>query len=370
MTSTSERIHAMKHYAPSMFGPLIVFGVVQLGSSCLAAEPPVARCKNVTLHVDINATFPDGPNCQAELQVGDIDDGSYDPDNDPFFLTFDPPGPFTKGVHVVTLTAMDNTGMSSTCTATVTIQDATPPVLPCPADIVVPNAPGLCSATVTWPLPPITDNCLGPYARQCTPNSGGSFAVGIHAVTCTGTDAANNRTTCAFTVTVLDTELPVWTQSCPSDITVQAEKDQPAVEVVFDDPVASDNCGVVALACEPPSGSSFTIGSHPVQCNAADQAGNRITCGFVVTVLAPSGLNTMDDLIEAVRQLDLPRGEKNSLLVKLRAASRSANPVAAHLLRAFANEVRAMKQSRRMDPAVADELIQAARDIAADLRSQ
>jgi len=79
---------------------------------------PVARCRDVVVK--------SGPGCVADAN---IDDGSSDPDGNPITLVQSPAGPYPLGVTHVTLTCTDSNGATATCTATVTVVDATPPSL-------------------------------------------------------------------------------------------------------------------------------------------------------------------------------------------------------------------------------------------------
>jgi len=56
------------------------------------------------------------------------------------------------------------------------------------------------------------------------------------------------------------------------------------VVVNYDPPVASDNCPGVQVACVPPSGSCFPLGTSTVTCTATDLAGNTASCSFTVSV--------------------------------------------------------------------------------------
>ena len=58
-----------------------------------------------------------------------IDGGSYDPDGDPITLEQTPTGPYSLGISDGTLIVTDDKGLSSTCTATVTVEDKTPPTI-------------------------------------------------------------------------------------------------------------------------------------------------------------------------------------------------------------------------------------------------
>jgi PKD repeat protein len=79
---------------------------------------PIAICQDVTVEA--------GPDCVASASV---DAGSYDPDGDTVTITQNPAGPYPLGDTLVTLTVEDAYGASDTCTATVTVQDNTPPLI-------------------------------------------------------------------------------------------------------------------------------------------------------------------------------------------------------------------------------------------------
>ncbi|MDY0143160.1 MAG: T9SS type A sorting domain-containing protein [Bacteroidales bacterium] len=65
----------------------------------------------------------------------------------------------TQGTTVITWTFTDENGNSVTQTQNVTINDVTPPIITCPADILANTDPGLCGAIVTYNLPEVEDNC-------------------------------------------------------------------------------------------------------------------------------------------------------------------------------------------------------------------
>ncbi|MEN9549895.1 MAG: hypothetical protein RIR12_2486, partial [Bacteroidota bacterium] len=114
--------------------------------------------------------------------------------------------------------------------------DVTPPTVVCPANIIVNNSAGQCSAVVNFTTTG-SDNCSTP-SIVATPASGSAFPVGTTTVNVTATDAAGNTANCSFTVTVNDTQAPTIT--CPAAVTVSCAALVPAVNIAA--VVATDNC--------------------------------------------------------------------------------------------------------------------------------
>ncbi len=157
---------------------------------------PVAQCSDVIVAA--------GPSCLAPASV---DHGSFDPDGDPFILAQFPPGPYPVGTNRVTLTAVDNRGSSNSCDAQVIVLDETPPVIVCPADLIVTNAHDAWTSRVTFTAA-VSDNCPGVSPAVCSPASGSVFSLGTHTVACMASDAAGNFSQCTFHVTVLPGNVP------------------------------------------------------------------------------------------------------------------------------------------------------------------
>ncbi|HSE98682.1 MAG TPA: PxKF domain-containing protein [Blastocatellia bacterium] len=157
---------------------------------------PVASCQNVTVSA--------GSNCTAFISAAQINNGSSDPDEgDSITLSLDNQGPFSTGQHTVTLTVTDSHGVSSSCTATVTVEDDTHPTLNCPSDVVAylpPNTTDI-SMAVNYSAPTASDNCSS-VTPATSKASGSVFPPGVTTVNVTATDAANNQSMCSFTVSV------------------------------------------------------------------------------------------------------------------------------------------------------------------------
>jgi hypothetical protein len=101
----------------------------------------------------------------------------------------------------VTCVAFDPDNNVSQCFFTVRVNDAEPPVIACPANVVLEVGPTQTSAVVNYPAPTVTDNVPG-ATGACVPPSGSTFPLGTTTVTCTASDVAGNRASCSFTVTI------------------------------------------------------------------------------------------------------------------------------------------------------------------------
>ena len=190
-------------------------------------------------------------------------------------------GTFPLGTTTVTAKVTDGSGNSDSCTFTVTVQDKVKPLVTCSGNISQANDPGQCGAVVSY-LATASDNCELQWFVTF-PASGTLFPVGITPVKGVATDAAGNKDSCTFTVTVQDTTKP--TISCPSDISVSTDAGQCTAVVYFGPFVTSDNCpGSIGVVAGPPSGTAFPKGNNLVTVTATDAHGNQRTCTFHVFV--------------------------------------------------------------------------------------
>jgi hypothetical protein len=96
---------------------------------------------------------------------------------------------------------------------------------------------------------------------------------------------SDDRTTfyTAYTSPVVFDETPP-TITCPPDVVQNNDPGLCSAVVTYGDPVATDNCGDVTVACAPPSGSVFPVGVTQVTCTATDGAGLTSQCTLTVTV--------------------------------------------------------------------------------------
>ncbi|XP_071959784.1 hyalin-like [Antedon mediterranea] len=187
---------------------------------------------------------------------------------------------FNIGSTNVVCSARDTAGNRGSCIFTVTVNDVDAPTLTCPRNIEENSSTD--QAIVTWNDPSVTDNVDTCLSATCTPPSGSSFNIGSTDVTCSATDSAGYTGSCVFTVTVNDSYAPIVT--CSGNIEEYSATDQ--ATVTWTGPSVTDNVDTgLSAACNPPSGSSFNIGSINVTCSAMDTAGNTGSCVFTVTII-------------------------------------------------------------------------------------
>lgn len=186
----------------------------------------------------------------------------------------------TEGAEVfctasVTSATNDALAENNTAIAGATITPQTCEII-CPSDITVSKAAGECGAVVNFATPTGGGSNCGTI--DCSPPSGTVFPLGVTTVICFGETGAP----CGFTVTVQDPQPP--TISCPANITVNEAAPGLGFGVVeYAAPTGNDNCALADAICNPPSGSSFPLGTTTVTCQTGSGSG-VVTCSFTVTV--------------------------------------------------------------------------------------
>ena len=218
---------------------------------------------------------------------------------------------FNQGTTLVTWKALDVNGNFSICTFNVIVSDNQNPIISnCSAigNQVVNANTGVCTYTHNnnnWNAI-ATDNCtvssLAYSLSGATTGTGSSlngvqFNLGVTTVTWLATDATGNTTTCIFTVTVLDTQVPVIL-SCGATgkQSVFADAGQCTYTQTSTawNASASDNCSVTSVIYVLTgattgtgtnlSGVTFNLGTTTVTWTVTDGSGNTSSCSFDVTV--------------------------------------------------------------------------------------
>jgi len=199
----------------------------------------------------------------------------------------------TSGAHAVTLTVQDDNGGSVSATTSIVVNS--PPVAEAGPDRQV-ECPGPEGAQVTLDGSGSTDPDSSPGTNDDIVSfawyEGGVLVatgetpqvrlpLGSHILTLTVTDSDGLSSSDQVTVTVQDTTPPAL--SLPANQVLEATSPQGAVATFS--ATASDLVdGAVEVTCTPASGSTFPLGTTPVQCSATDSHGNPATASFTVTV--------------------------------------------------------------------------------------
>ena len=197
----------------------------------------------------------------------------------------------------VTFTATDDCGNSTTCIASIFVVDTVDPVfLNCPSDIIINVDVDLCGANPIFSTPIATDDCSVTVEQTAGLPSGTEFPLGETQLKYTATDACGNTSICAFTLTVVDSDVPLIL--CPSN-SIEAETSPGVCVWSSDDQVAPsisvENCpdqtitytvtgATNASGSDNAAGEIFELGVSEVCYTITDSSGNVATCCFDVVV--------------------------------------------------------------------------------------
>ena len=244
-------------------------------------QTPTAVCKDLVVNL----------NGQGQASVVAAQIGSGSSDNCPAAMTLTLSQYAFDCSHVgnnsVTLTVTDGAGNTAICVANVLVRDLVPPTFTCPAAQTVSNCDALVPNLVSL-VTDAADNC-GVASVTQDPVAGldfGNQSGNVINVTVTVLDVNGNIATCVVPVTIADIVPPVFV-NCPANITVGNDVDKCGANVVFPDPIATDNCVTVGVTQTggPASGTLFPVGtSTTISYLATDGVGNTATCQYTITV--------------------------------------------------------------------------------------
>ncbi|MBI1782772.1 MAG: T9SS type A sorting domain-containing protein [Sphingobacteriales bacterium] len=239
-------------------------------------EPPTAPSAPANVTVQCNADIPSAPtltandNCSGQLTgvLKETTNGGSGCGSNALIITR-------------TWTFTDQSGNTSSCSATVTVQDLTPPVLSAaPANVTVKCAGDVPAAAVLT----ATDNCSSvPTVTSSDVKTPGSCINNFTVTrTWTATDACGNTSTKSQLITVNDDVAPVLS-AAPANVTVKCAGDVPVAAVL----TATDNCGgvpTVTSADVKTPGSCINNFTVTRTWTATDACGNTSSKSQLITV--------------------------------------------------------------------------------------
>lgn len=213
------------------------------------------------------------------------------------------PDTYPLGVTTVTWTATDASGNTSLATQTVTVTDNQVPVIAFGAghSITKNTSAGKCDYTVTGTEfnPTVTDNCtIATFTHNyvssasTTTLAGAIFPKGVTTITWTATDVNGNSATYPITITVNDTEAPIFTNCITNQmLTIGKTISTCAGSTSWPVPQATDNCSAptITLVSTPipqqNGGTEYVPGIYEIKYTASDSSSNTSFCSFYVKVI-------------------------------------------------------------------------------------
>jgi hypothetical protein len=256
-------------------------------STCIAVvtvedvTPPVAVCMDITVELDENGTVTI---TGLDINGGSTDAcgiASYDLDIDTFDCD-------DVGENTVVLTVTDVNGNTSTCTATVTVEDNTAPELVCMDITLELDENGQASIIPDDVIDTLSDACgiettaVDIFEFNCD-DIGTPITVTVFAM-----DVNGNLSTCMAEVTVVDLMAPELV--CPEDQTHDPGPGNLYWEVpdyfANGEASATDNCTdpVTITGQDPAPGTLLPDGVYTVTIWAEDEYNNYAECTFELTI--------------------------------------------------------------------------------------
>ena len=244
---------------------------------------PTPVSQNISVYLDANG--------MATITGADVDNGSSD--NCSVASLAVSPSSFScadEGVNTVILTVTDQAGNNSMTTAIVTVIDTSAPTAVCQNVTIYLDASGAASITAADVNNGSSDNC-SVVSTDVDVSSFTCADEGANTVILTVTDQAGNQSTCAATVTVVDTISP--TPSCQNLIVYLDANGDASITPADIDNGSSDNCTVASLSLDETTFDCSDLGVNTVVLTVTDQAGNQSTCSATVTVIDTTAPNAV-----------------------------------------------------------------------------
>ncbi|NQX92135.1 MAG: HYR domain-containing protein, partial [Flavobacteriales bacterium] len=287
-----------------------------------------STCTTTLNIIDVSAPIIDCPgsielsldsNCEAEIPdftttiVTDNCDGSLTVVQDVAA------GTPIQASTMVTLSAIDLSGNTSSCEISVEVVDQTPPILNCPDGSII-----QVNTDCTWTIPDllsettVSDNCTSMVQLEQNPQAGTVYQLGETVVVAiSAMDEAGNLTMCEVEPVSVDEESPAI--DCPADQTVSVNDDCTAlVGDWWQETLVSSNCQSLELIQWPPADQAVDnwSGQTVITMEANASNGTSASCSFNITFvddIIPQ-IVCQDQIIEASDNCDYVMEDLSDLL--------------------------------------------------------
>jgi uncharacterized repeat protein (TIGR01451 family) len=243
--------------------------------------PPVADCQDITVELDSDGA--------AEITAAQINDNSSDACNELSFLLdeteFDCDD--VGEVNIVTLTVSDGSSNTSSCTANVTVEDNTDPILVCRTGLdTLLGIDGMLTLDPEELIMSVSDNCtdvdleIDLSTFDCEDVTGDPIPVVV-----TATDSEDNSVSCTSLVLVQDLTAPECTVE-PDGMVIMADLPIAPEDIGFN---VEDNCTAPAdinVAIDPVLIDCDFVGTQQtITVTVTDESFNASTCSITVDVV-------------------------------------------------------------------------------------
>ncbi|WP_159092214.1 HYR domain-containing protein, partial [Aquimarina sp. Aq107] len=241
-------------------------------------EDPTVVCNDITIQLDNTGNY-----ALTTDNINAISLGTSDPSGIASLVIT--PNTFTCteiGLNTVTLTVTDNNGNISSCNATLTVEDVTPPTALCTPISIVLDAFGNASITPEDINNGSSDAC-GAVSLAISETTFDCTNLGTNTVTLTVTDLAGNSNTCDAIVTILDDIDPVAVcQNITVDLDATGNVSITGLDI---DNGSFDNCqDSLVRTLSKNDFDCNDVGANTVTLTITDTTGNSDTCTAIVTV--------------------------------------------------------------------------------------
>ena len=236
---------------------------------------PSANCQNATVQLDDSGN--------GIISSADIDNGSNDAcgiqslslDKSAFDIT-------EVGSQTVTLTVTDNNGNSSTCTASVEVQDNTGPAAFCQHPTIVLDADGNANISA-MDIDDGSNDASGIALLSLSIENFDCSHTGSNTVILTVTDNNGNSSNCTAEVTVGDATAPA--AICQNTTVLLDANGYGSITAADINNGSNDACGIQPVGIDNTAFDMNDVGSQTVTLFVIDNNGNSSTCTALVDVL-------------------------------------------------------------------------------------
>ena len=221
-------------------------------------------------------------------------------------ISNDAPEFFPLGETIVTWTATDTSGNSSSDVQVVKIVDTTAPTIIQPIEIIA-DASSFTNTSIELSQPEVFDSVTDVKLKN---NTNGSFAFGETIVTWTATDESGNSSSVTQKITIIDQSAP--TLDIPTDIVIDANSPQSIIDI--GNAIISDTVDVnPQISNDAPE--FFPLGETIVTWTATDTSGNSFSSTQSINVQACGNSISYYNLILGTADDDILIGTNSSDLI-------------------------------------------------------